>query len=181
MSNCLWNSFPLHFFIWSDCLGEDGDENLMMNFLWPKSNWSIPTYFCVIRQTTRWPKLKDHLLQTVENKKVDLWLKITSNIFQKTFFLCVCEREIMSCSWHIVSEQKTLIFTSPWANTLDDTLKVFFIFPGKQDLTFYANCFHWRQFAWNEMSKSSFRGKNKKNISVHCRSFAEKFIKNAKC
>ena len=26
---------------------------------------------------------------------------------------------------------------------------IFLIFPRKQDLTFHANCFQWRQFAWN--------------------------------
>ena len=38
---------------------------------------------------------------------------------------------------------------------------IFGIFPRKQDLTFYADCLHWWQFAWNV--KSSFE-KNKKNI-----------------
>ena len=29
---------------------------------------------------------------------------------------------------------------------------IFLIFPRKQDLTFHANCLHWRQFAWNGKS-----------------------------
>ena len=55
----------------------------------------------------------------------------------------------------------------------------FYIFsPRKQDLPFHANCFHWRQFAWNNKSPVEiiyikcqilFSGKqNKKNISI-CR------------
>ena len=48
--------------------------------------------------------------------------------------------------------------------TGDNILKYFFlIFPRKQDLTFYANCLHWRQFAWNV--KSSFLGKNISTLS----------------
>ena len=40
-----------------------------------------------------------------------------------------------------------------WANLADLKLVIFFlIFPRKQDLTFHANCLHWRQFAWNAKS-----------------------------
>ena len=37
---------------------------------------------------------------------------------------------------------------------------IFLIFPRKQDLTFHANCLHWRQFAWTV--KSCFPGKIRK-------------------
>ena len=38
------------------------------------------------------------------------------------------------------------------------------IFPRKQDMTFHANCLHWRQFAWNV--KSCFLGKIRKRSPV---------------
>ena len=37
---------------------------------------------------------------------------------------------------------------------------IFLIFPRKQNLTFHANCLHWRQFAWNV--KTRFLGKRRK-------------------
>ena len=43
-----------------------------------------------------------------------------------------------------------LTFTTLLANSADDKLMILFlIFPTQQDLTFHANCLHWRQFAWN--------------------------------
>ena len=41
---------------------------------------------------------------------------------------------------------------------------IFLIFPRKQDLTFYANCLQWRQFAWN-VYFCFLHKKKKKNIS----------------
>ena len=58
-----------------------------------------------------------------------------------------------------------LTFTTLWAHSEDGDF-FFLIFPRKQDLTFYANCLQWRQFALNV--KSSFLGKigKKKSPSV---------------
>ena len=56
-----------------------------------------------------------------------------------------------------------LTFTTLLANSADNKLENFLIFPRKQDLILYANCLHWRQFAWN--AKSWCLGKiRKKNI-----------------
>ena len=49
-----------------------------------------------------------------------------------------------------------------WVKLSTDS--IFLIFPQKeQDLTFHADCFHWRQIAWNV--KSCFLGRNKKDIA----------------
>ena len=47
--------------------------------------------------------------------------------------------------------------------------EIFLFFPRKQDLTFYANCLHWRQFACNV--KSCFLGKIKIFQIVICWNF----------
>ena len=53
-----------------------------------------------------------------------------------------------------------LTFTTLLANSADNKLENFLIIPRKQDLTLYANCLHWRQFAWN--AKSCCLGKIRK-------------------
>ena len=48
----------------------------------------------------------------------------------------------------------------------------FLIFPRKQDLTFHANCLHWRQFAWNVKSCFFYWRQfawNVKSCFFHCR------------
>ena len=78
-----------------------------------------------------------------------------------------------------------LTFTTLLANPGDDRLSVLLLSPENRiwhfmqtvsngfdfsyksspyDLTFHANCLHYRQFAWNVISW--FLGENKKNISV---------------
>ena len=46
----------------------------------------------------------------------------------------------------------------------DDILKYFLLFPRKQDLTFDANCLHWRHLAWT-VKACFLGGKKKKNIT----------------
>ena len=65
-------------------------------------------------------------------------------------------------------------FTTFWENSVDDNSMILFLFfPIKQDLTFHANCLHWRQFAWN--ANSCFLEK-KKNISKCCDKFMIFFL-----
>ena len=51
----------------------------------------------------------------------------------------------------------TLAFTTLWAIFSRRQILIFLLFPEKLDLTFHANCLHWRQLAWN--IKSCFLGK----------------------
>ena len=66
-----------------------------------------------------------------------------------------------------------LSFTILLANSADDRWwyflngDIFLIFHRKLDLTFHANCLHWRQFAWN--IKSCFLGKLRKKKKSKCR------------
>ena len=70
----------------------------------------------------------------------------------------------------------------PWTlstlgkNSADDILNSFFVFLGKQDLTFYGNCLHWRHFPWNV--KSCFLGKIRKlSINLLSAEFAQGLVK----
>ena len=66
-----------------------------------------------------------------------------------------------ACTWRMcLGCLVELTFTTLWTNSADDKL---IFFPRKKDLTFHANCLHWRQFAWNV--KSYFLRKIRKNIS----------------
>ena len=58
-------------------------------------------------------------------------------------------RILIGCLAYILGIDKmSLAFSTLWTNAADDKLIIFFLFfPRKQNLTFYANCFHWRQFA----------------------------------
>ena len=47
----------------------------------------------------------------------------------------------------VVVFKNYLTFITLWANSADDKFMIFSCFPRKQDLTFHANCLHWRQFA----------------------------------
>ena len=51
---------------------------------------------------------------------------------------------------------------------------IFGIFPRKQDLTFYADCLHWWQFAWNV--KSSFEKIRKILKNVICWKFFPRML-----
>ena len=53
---------------------------------------------------------------------------------------------------------QVLTFTTLWSESADNKLLIFFlIFPQKQDLTFHANCLHWRHYYYlHEMSKPVF-------------------------
>ena len=61
------------------------------------------------------------------------------------FILMMIKRIRMSFNTILFS---ALTFTTLWVDSADDKLMAFILnFPGKQDLTFHANCLHWRQFA----------------------------------
>ena len=60
-----------------------------------------------------------------------------------------------------------LTFTTLRANSADDKLICFFIFPRKQDLIFHANCLHYIGDNFHELAKPVF-WENKKNILI-CR------------
>ena len=60
------------------------------------------------------------------------------------------------------------ILTTLLANSTDEKFMIFFyMFPRKQDLTFHANCLHWRQYAQN-VKICFFREKKKENY-FECR------------
>ena len=52
--------------------------------------------------------------------------------------------------WYLQTVSRLFIYHSLGYFQRHDKLVIFFLFfLRKQDLTFHANCLHWRQFAWN--------------------------------
>ena len=76
----------------------------------------------------------------------------------------------------------TIFFSTLTLNTLGRSfgrlhieISFFFIFPRKQDLTFHANCLHWRKFAWK--CEILLSGKNKKNTNFLSAEWAKRVVK----
>ena len=89
------------------------------------------------------------------NRKSDFFslTPTISAMLLRTHFMLFC-----------ATESLLLTITTLWANLKDDKLVIFLIFSRKQNLTFRANCIHWRQCAWNV--KSCFLEKKKKYFKM---------------
>ena len=100
-------------------------------------------------------------------------------MMQKLIFIHPCTAHIsilcmVGYTW--LSESGTHIYDSLDYFSRRQIGDIFPIFPGKQDMTFHANCLQWRQFAWK--CHILFSGKNEENISK-CRLL--KFLPRVLC
>ena len=90
-----------------------------------------------------------------------------SNLIYRTSSVCIAEQYArFSCKTNLVAMEFLGSFSRQKKKKKKKKKRfyIYFTIPIKQDLTFYAYCLHWRQFAWNV--KTCFMETIKKKINV---------------